>query len=159
MPDITVRDIMRTRVTKVLPTDTVAKVAQALTHSGLSGVPVVEDGEVIGIITETDIIQRQADVSMPTYVSFWDRIFVLDAGPDYEEEIRHVLATDARSLMTAPVYNIRDNATLEEAATVMIDRGIGTLPVLDPNNALVGIVTRKDLVKMIAKLENDSPAE
>lgn len=159
MPDITVRDIMHTRVTKVAPTDTVAKVAQALTRSGLSGVPVVEDGEVIGIVTETDIIQRQADVSMPTYVSFWDRIFVLDVGPDYEEEIRHVLATDARTLMTSPVYNIRDNATLEEAATVMIDRGIGVLPVLDPTNALVGIVTRKDLVKMIAKLENDGATE
>jgi CBS domain-containing protein len=159
VPDITVRDIMRTHVTKVAPADPVSKVAQALTRSGISGVPVVEDGEVIGMITETDIIQRQADVSVPTYVSFWDRIFVLDVGPDYEEEIRHVLATDARSLMTHPVYNIRDDATLEEVATVMIDRGIGVLPVLDPANQLVGIVTRKDLVKMIAKLENDETAE
>jgi CBS domain-containing protein len=150
---------MHTRVTKVAPEDTVPTVAQALTRSGLSGVPVVEDGEVIGVVTETDIIQRQADVSMPAYVSFWDRIFVVDAGPDYEEEIRHVLATDARSLMTAPVYNIRDSATLEEAATVMIDRSIGILPVLDEQNALVGIVTRKDLVKMIAKLENDGASE
>ncbi|CAN5381224.1 CBS domain-containing protein [soil metagenome] len=159
MPDITVRDIMRTEVITVAPSDAVAKVAQALDSSGLSGVPVVENGEVVGIITETDIIQRQADVSMPTYVSFWDRIFVLDVGPDYEEEIRHVLATDARSLMTHPVYNIRDNATLEEVATVMIDHGIGVLPVLDPANQLVGIVTRKDLVKMIAKLENDETSE
>jgi CBS domain-containing protein len=150
---------MHARVTKVAPEDTVPTVAQALTRSGLSGVPVVEDGEVIGVVTETDIIQRQADVSMPAYVSFWDRIFVVDAGPDYEEEIRHVLATDARSLMTAPVYNIRDSATLEEAATVMIDRSIGILPVLDEQNALVGIVTRKDLVKMIAKLENDGASE
>jgi CBS domain-containing protein len=149
---------MHTHVTKVGPDDPVSKIALALTRSGISGVPVVEDGEVIGIITETDIIQRQADVSMPTYVSFWDRIFVLDVGPDYEEEIRHVLATDARSLMTSPVYNIRDNATLEEVATVMIDHSIGVLPVLDPENQLVGIVTRKDLVKMIAKLENDETA-
>ena len=159
MPDITVRDIMHPRVTKVAPSDTVATVAQALSRSGLSGVPVVEGDEVIGIVTETDIIQRQADVSMPAHVSFWDRIFVLDAGPDYEEEIRRVLATDARSLMTSPVYNIRDNATLEEAATVMIDRDIGTLPVLDQDNKLVGVITRKDLVKMIAKLENDGASE
>jgi CBS domain-containing protein len=150
---------MRTDVTKVAPTDTVAKVAQALAQSGVSGVPVIEDGEVIGIITETDLVRRQAEISMPDYVSFWDRIFVLDAGPDYDDDIRHVLATDARSLMTAPVYNIRDNATLEEAATVMIDRDLGTLPVLDHDNTLVGIVTRKDLVKMIAKLENDSETE
>lgn len=152
--ELRVRDIMRRDVPRISPNDSVGYVARVMADARLAGVPVVEDGEVIGIITEADIIQREADVDAPMPVPFLDAIFIADAGQPYEEEVRRALALNARMLMSSPVTCIRDDATLSEVATVMVDRHFKVLPVLDANNELVGIITRAELVRVIADLEN-----
>jgi len=154
MAEPALREIMRREVPIVALSDTVAKVARVLADSGLPGVPVVDDGVVVGIVTDKDIVQREANVSSPTVVPFLDHFFVADAGHKLPVELEKILATDAESLMTHPVINIRDTASLEDTATVMIDRNVSVLPVLDHENNLVGIVSRADLVAVIARLEN-----
>ncbi len=150
----TVAEIMRTDVRTVTPESTVAAVAALLAEEGLAGVPVVENGDVIGIITEADLISREADVEVPTPLPFFDAIFMLDAGRDFDEELRRVAAITARDLMSAPVINIRSSATLTQLATLMIDERVNPVPVLDDELRLVGIVSRTDLVRVIARLEN-----
>src|SRR5688500_18105031 len=98
MADPTVADIMRGDVPVVALSDPVATVARVLADSGLPGVPVVEDGEIVGIVTESDLVARQADVEAPTVVPFLDAIFVLDGGRDYDDELRHVMAVTAGDL-------------------------------------------------------------
>jgi CBS domain-containing protein len=154
-PDPTVREIMQTDVPTVSPDDTVPTVANLMATFSLKGVPVVEDGKMIGIITDSDIIARQADVDAPTVVPFLDAILVADAGRDYREEVRRALAVNARQLMSSPVISIRQSATLEQIATLMIDEGVNPVPVLDDDNNLVGIVSRGDLVRVIARLESE----
>jgi CBS domain-containing protein len=152
--EITVRDIMRTDVPSVAPDDSVARVALVLSQTDVSGVPVLENGEVVGIVSESDIIERQALPDLPTFATILDATFSIDVGPNYKDELRHVLAVNARELMTAPVYNLRHSATLDEAATLMVDRKIGVVPVLGDDGELIGVVTRSELVRTIAKLEN-----
>ncbi len=148
-----VRELMRFDVPVVSPGDTVAVVARVMAESGLPGVPVVEGGEIVGIVTESDLIAREADVDVPSVVPFLDAIFVADGGRDFEEELRHVLGTTAGDLMTTPVFNIRASATLAQLATLMLDEGVNPVPVVDEDRSLVGIVSRADLVKVIARLE------
>lgn len=154
-----VREIMQTEVVTVSPDDSVATVANMLATLGLVGVPVVENGTMIGIITDSDIIAREADVDAPTPVAFLDAIFMADAGKSYDEEIRHALAVNARQLMTTPVISIRDSATLMHVATLMIDERVNPVPVLDDNDNLVGLVSRADLVRVIAALESQDDGD
>lgn len=149
-----VSQIMRSSVPAVSPDESVARVAKLMVDHDVAGVAVVENDRIIGIITESDIIARQSDVEAPTPVPFLDAIFVADAGRLYEEEVRRALATDARMLMSAPVISIRHNATLNECASVMIDRDVHPLPVVDDDNRYIGIVSRKDLVRVISYMEN-----
>jgi CBS domain-containing protein len=150
----TVADIMRTDVPLVAPNDSVATVARLMAVSALPGIPVVSEGEIVGIITESDVIAREADVEVPTPVPFLDAIFMLDAGRAFEDELRHVLAVTARDLMTSPVINIKQSATLQQLATLIIDEHVNPVPVLDDDLRLVGIVSRADLVRVIANLES-----
>ncbi len=152
--NLNVTAIMRRDAPFVAPDDSIATVARLLVEHRLPGLPVVENDELIGIITESDIIMREADVEVPTPVPFFDAIFVADAGPDFDDEVRRVLAVDARHLMTAPVVSVRSSATLSEVATLMIDRNVNPLPVLDDRLRLVGLVSRADLVRVISALEN-----
>lgn len=149
-----VTNIMRKDIPRVSPTDSIATAAWLLVEHQVPGVPVVDDGKLIGIITESDIIAREADVDVPTPVPFLDAIFMADAGPEFDEEMRRVLAVNARQLMTSPVFSVRSTATLTEVATLMVDRGVNPIPVLDDALQVIGLVSRADLVRVISALEN-----
>lgn len=152
--DPVVTEIMNGNVPAVRPDVSVALVCKMMVTYDVAGVAVVDDSGIIGIITESDIIARQADVEAPTPVPWLDAIFIADAGRLYEDEIRRALATDARMLMSAPVISIRSDATLNEVASVMLDRDVHPLPVVDERGEYLGIVSRKDLVRVIAEMEN-----
>lgn len=149
-----VANIMRAETPFVTLDTPVAAVAKLLVDLRIAGVPVVENDNIVGIITEADIITREADVDVPTPVPFLDAIFMADAGPDFDEEMRRVLAVNARDLMSSPVINIKSTATLTEVATLIIDQRVNPIPVLDENLNYVGLVSRRDLVEVISALEN-----
>lgn len=154
--DPLVTQIMRTDVPVIGPEATIAETARILVEHQIPGVAVVEHNRIIGIVTEADIISREAEVDVPTPVPFLDAIFLADAGPEFEDELRKVTAVNARQLMTSPVISIRSTATLTEVATLMVDRRINPIPVLDENLHVVGIVSRSDLVRIISALENQT---
>jgi CBS domain-containing protein len=170
--DVSIESIMRRKVPVVDPDATVGTVASMLTRSEVPGVLVVEDGELLGIITESDIVMRKADVDFPETVSFlggyfragrlqlpWNREDHDDAS-DFDHEMRRVLATTARDLMSSPVINIDRDANIHDLATIMIEHNVNPVPVVTSDNKIVGIVSRKDLVKLIAtEQDDDEPAE
>jgi CBS domain-containing protein len=160
--EVSVESIMRKKVPVVAPDDTVGTVAAMLAKSDVPGVLVVDDGELLGIITESDIVTRKAEVDVPETVSFFGGYFQAgkfrlhwnrethDDASDFDHEIRRVLATTARELMTSPVINVDKDATVIDLATIMIDHNVNPVPVVTDDNKIVGIVSRKDLVKLIA---------
>jgi CBS domain-containing protein len=153
MAEATVGDIMRRNVPSLAPGDTIGDIARRLTDAGVPGLPVVDNGIVVGIVTEIDLIAREADISVPTVVPFLDALFVADGGRDFDEDLRHVFAATARELMTSPVYNIRAHASIEQIATLMIDQKVNPVPVVNEHNELVGLVCRSDVVTLIGRLE------
>jgi CBS domain-containing protein len=129
-----------------------------MVETGLPGLAVLEDGEIVGIVGESDLLVRYADISPPGFTAFFDWIIQTDAGLRYDEEVRRVAALTARDLMSHPVYSIRQSATLSQIATLMVDRQINPVPVVDDNGNLVGMVTRSDLIGLISRLEASGTA-
>ncbi|TXG79244.1 MAG: CBS domain-containing protein [Thermomicrobiales bacterium] len=168
--EVSVASIMRKKVPVVSPDDTVQTVASMMAKSDVPGVLVVDAGELLGIITESDIVTRKAEVDVPETVSFFGGYFQAgkfrlpwnrethDDASDFDHEIRRVLATTARDLMTSPVINIDQDATVLDLATIMIDHNVNPVPVVTGDNKLVGIVSRKDLVKLIASESDEEDA-
>jgi CBS domain-containing protein len=128
-----------------------------MAENRLPGVPVVtEEGEIIGIITEGDIVERDAEVSFPSFFAFFDAIIEVDAGTLVSDDLRRVLAATAEELMTSPVYNILPTASLNELATLMIQENVNPVPVVNDDLDLIGLVSRADLVRIVARLESAS---
>ena len=152
----TVREVMRLEVPIASPTTTIAELARLMVEHRVPGLPVIAQGELVGIVTEADLIQREATVDMPSIVSFLDAVIVADAGTPFEEELRRVVATTAEELMTSPVISIRDSATVAEVATLMLQQGINPVPVVDDSRQIVGLATRSGLIELIARLESVS---
>jgi CBS domain-containing protein len=152
-PEPRVGDIMRPAPPVTAPEDSVASVARRMVEAGLPGIPVVAAGEIVGIVGETDLLIRYAEISPPGFTAFFDWIIRTDAGLQYEEEVRRAAALTAQDLMSHPVYSIRASATLSQIATLMVDRDLNPVPVVDDDGTLIGLVTRADLVRLIARLE------
>lgn len=152
-----VSDIMTSDVISVTPDVKVAQIARLLVDNHLTGVPVVDEhGIVLGIITEEDLIVRVAKLHVPEFVSLLGAIVYLGSEKKLAEEVTKVLATTAGDLvhaekMTSAEDCIGQDATIETLATLMLERNVNPVPVIDHASKLVGIVSRSDLVKQIAE--------
>jgi CBS domain-containing protein len=87
---------------------------------------------------------------MPWFFGFFGGYLAVGES-EYEEEMRRILATTAAELMTTTVYSIREDATVEELATLMYEREVNPVPVLNAQRRLVGIVSRGDLLRLMAR--------
>lgn len=152
--ELTVRAVMRREVPIAAPETSIAELARLMVEHRVPGVPVIENGELVGIVTEADLIQREANIDAPSTFAFLDAIIEVDAGAPFDEELRRVLATSAQQLMTSPVISIRDVGTVSELATLMLQHRINPVPVVDENRQIVGLATRTGIVELIARLES-----
>lgn len=155
----TVREVMRYEVPVASLRTPIAELARLMVEHHVPGLPIIDRGELVGIVTEADLIQREATVDMPSIAAFLDAVIVADAGTPFEEELRRVVATTAEELMTSPVISIRDSATVAELATLMLQQRINPVPVVDEARQIVGLATRSGLIELIARLESIAPPE
>jgi CBS domain-containing protein len=151
--DSRVRLIMTSDVVTVTPDTSVDEVARLIWEHKIGSVPVVENGHVVGIVTDYDLITRETDYDAPVFFSFLEAYFRIPGTGD-EEQLRRILAISARQLMSSPAVTVGLDDTLQDVATLMYDKRLNALPVVDDDNALVGIVTRADIVRLMVADEN-----
>lgn len=146
-----VTDIMTSEIATVAPETPIVDVARLMVEAGVSGVPVInsDTGELLGMITELEMVERQTKFEMPTYTRILDATFVI-AERDSEEKLARILATTAGELMQTVVYSIREDASIEEIASLMFERKVNPVPVVSFDDRLIGIVSRSDIVRLMA---------
>jgi CBS domain-containing protein len=153
-----VREIMTTDVITVRRDTAVNDIAKLMSERDISGIPVVDDANhVVGIVTELDMIMRNTRLEMPAFVQVLDLARIpLERPGHYRDRLRHMLGTHAADIMTESVVTIRPEAEAEELAEVMVKRRVNPIPVVQ-DDVLVGIVSRADLIRMMAHtFENEA---
>lgn len=149
MPELTVRDIMTADPHAIGPDLTVTEAARIMVGESIGALPVVEGGKLIGIVTEGDLIMQDVKLEYPTYLHLIDGFITLPgARLKFENELKKAVAADVRAVMTADPITIQVTASVEDAATVLVERDVSRLPVLD-GEALVGIVSKSDVVRSL----------
>ena len=144
-----VKDVMTQRVVTVEPWTPLKEVARLMVERRVSGLPVVdEDGSVIGVVSEGDILVRERGQVVER--SLFDHLLEVDG----DQGVKHD-AQDAANAMTSPAVTIRPDRAVSEAAALMLDRCVNRLPVVDRHGVLLGIVTRADLVRAFVR-EDDA---
>lgn len=147
-----VLDIMTTDVIYVSPATDVLDVARVLVNNGLTGLPVVEDGRVVGMVTDSDIVSRETEVDPPAYFSFLDAVIRLP-WDHTDEDFKRVAAMTVADLMTTPAITIERAATVQDAATLMFRERVNPLPVVDEDGTLLGIISRTDIMRTMLESE------
>ena len=144
------KDIMTREVITVEKETTLEEFARILIEHKISGTPVVDpDGIIKGIVTENDLINRNKKLHIPTILRLFDAFIPL-GNSRLEEEIKQMAASHVRDIMTSKVVTVKQETSLEDIATLMMEKNIHLLPVVQEGN-IVGIVGKKDLIKGISK--------
>lgn len=146
-----VGDIMTTDVEKLYPDTPVSEIARLMSERGISGLPVVnKNDDVLGVVTELDMIARNTRFKMPNFFVILDSIIYLEMPQHFRQRLENILGTTAQEIMSKPATTIAPEATIEELAELMVNRRYNPIPVVE-NKKLVGIVSRSDIVRQMAK--------
>ncbi len=152
-----VRDIMTQDVVTVRSSTTIAELAKLLVEKDISGVPVVDAaGQIRGIVSEGDLMRKEIAPLPPDYFCLLGAIIYFHGMQEYQESFRKFSAVTAGEIMTEQVVSIKEDEDVSQVAKIMLARQIKRLPVVDENDVLVGIVSRRDIVKMMIEKPNDS---
>jgi CBS domain-containing protein len=146
------KDIMTREVLTVSLDTPVKKVAELLADYEISGAPVLDEHEkVIGVVTESDLIEQKKNLHLPTVVTLFEGVLFLERPKKIKREIEKMLGATVKDIYSKKVITIKEDASLEDIATIMSEKKVHLLPVLR-GDELVGIVGKVDVVRALAKL-------
>lgn len=133
-----VRNWMTTDVITVTPDSSLLKIGKLMRDKNVRRVPVLDaHGLVLGIISDRDV--RDASPSKATTLDMYEMHYLL-------AEIK------AKDIMTPRPFTVKPTDTVENAAMLMLDKGIGGLPVVEDDGRLVGIISDQDVFKALVNI-------
>jgi len=145
------KDIMVKDVVTVKPQTTVEELARILMDKKISGAPVVDDmGELVGIVTENDLIKKETRLHIPTVVRIFDAFVYLESSKRFEDDLRKMVAQKVGDICSTDVVTVSEEATVTEIATIMSEQGIHHIPVMT-GDKMVGIVGKEDIIRAMTR--------
>lgn len=147
---LTAKDIMTPEVITVRLDTTVNELAEILWKNRISGAPVLDDeGKVISVVTESDLIDQSKKVHIPTMISLLDSVIFLESSKKTEEEIKKMAGNTVQDICAKKLVSVSSDTGLDEIATIMAEKKVHTLPVMQ-DEKLVGVIGKSDIIRSMA---------
>lgn len=131
-----VQNWMNASTITVTPDTALPEAHRLMTENRIRRLPVLQDGRLVGIVTLGDL--REAEPSNATSLSIWELNYLLSRLPVAE-------------IMTENPKTVSQDATVREAAHIMLTHKVSGLPVVDNAGNVVGIITESDIFRMVAQ--------
>ncbi len=148
-----IKDVMNKDVIVCAPDDTLSHLADLFKKNHISGIPVVDKGKVVGLVSETDLIKLfkipefSNDLWLPSPFEIIEiPIRNLMKLEETKKVLENMKLRPVKDIMTNNVHAISPDDDLEDASTMMVKYDVNRLPVIE-NGKLVGIVARSDIIK------------
>jgi CBS domain-containing protein len=129
VPKKPVSEVMTTKVVTTRPDDHVTKIWDLMVEKDFTGLPVVKDGKLIGMITRFDLLKGTARI-----------------GKESERRPADSMQVPIEKFMSSPLYSVTSGDSVRTAIELMLKHDVGRMSVVDEGK-LVGIVDRNDLIK------------
>ncbi|MCE5330274.1 CBS domain-containing protein [bacterium] len=152
MTDLLAKDIMTENVVTINQEASIKELSELLLDNNISGVPVVnDDGKMVGIATEGDVIVKDTDLHFPRYFKLLDSIIYLESLTKFKNSLKKHLAIKVSEIMTPRVVSCLPETLVEDVANLMVNNKVNRIPVVSEDGKPIGIITRADIVKSMVQ--------
>jgi CBS domain-containing protein len=145
--EVKVREIMNDEWPVLGTQQSVEEAMKLFVIRNISGAPVLRDGELVGIVTEGDLIFRDAEVEAPGVLDLLGGLVPLGSWREYREELIKSTGVTVEQVMTTEIVTVSPEDTISETATIMAERRKKLLPVVQEAE-LVGVISRADVLAL-----------
>ncbi len=146
---LTARDIMTKKIVSVTLETSLTDLAKIFVETRFSNLPVLdEDGHLVGIVSETDLIEQHKPLHIPTVMTLFDWVFTLGSEKHFQEEVDRVTAATVGELYKKDPVTCSPETTVRELAGLMSQHQVHLLPVVD-SGKMIGVVARLDLIRVM----------
>jgi len=147
---LTAKDIMSKDVITVGLQTSVSELAEILWKNRISGVPVLdENGDVVSVVTESDLIDQTKKIHIPTMISILDSVIFLESSKKTEKEIKKMAGNTVQDICSMELVSVKEDTGLDEIATIMAEKRVHTLPVVQ-DGKLIGVIGKSDIIRSMA---------
>jgi CBS domain-containing protein len=136
------KDVMTKEVVWVNPDAPLAEVAELMARREVSGIPVVAQGKVVGVISEKDFLFRMGAKEIKNFMSL-----VAQCLKEKGCKALPLRGQTAKDIMAAPAVTVKEDTPIIEIARIFLEQGINRVLVTDAQDHLLGIVSRNDVIK------------
>jgi len=144
-------ELMTKNFLTITPDMSVDELARLFLRKHVNGAVVVDKkGKLLGIVTEGDLIAKEKNLHLPTVVSLFDAVIYLETSEHFKEELNRMVATKVENIYTRDPITIAPEATLADIASIMTERRIHYLPIMD-GERVDGVVGRREILKALAE--------
>jgi CBS-domain-containing membrane protein len=144
---LTAADVMTKEVITVGKTTTIRELAELFATHRISSAPVVDDhGDLVGIVTESDLVEQDKNLHIPTVISLFDWVIYLESEKKFERELKKMTGQTVADIFNTEVITVAPSTPVSDLADLMSSKGIHAVPVVT-NRRVVGIVARIDLIR------------
>jgi CBS domain-containing protein len=145
------RDIMTTEVLTVSPETSIAELSKTLENRKIGGLPVVDkDGRLVGVITQSDLVERARDLELPPAINILDLHIYLQIPSHLIQRVEKMLGTTVGDCMSPNPITVAPDTPVSQIAALMAKQNVHTIPVLD-GGKIVGVIGKMDLVRAMAR--------
>ena len=147
----TARDIMTQNVLTVARDMAIKDLSKMFIDNRVNGFPVVdEEGAVVGIVTEKNLIEQNKNLHMPTVIALFDAVFYLESTKNFQEEVKRYTGTTVADIYHANVVTVSPEMEVNDIASLMANEGLHSLPVVE-DQKLIGIIGKIDIIKALTQ--------
>ncbi|UFS70889.1 CBS domain-containing protein [Geomonas sp. RF6] len=141
------KDVMTRDVVTVTQQTSVRELAALLDERRIGAAPVVDEaGNLIGIVSESDLVEQDKSLHIPTVVSIFDWVIYLESGKRFEKELQKMTGGTVGDIFTPEVHTVGPETPLSQVADLMTDERVHLVPVVE-GAQLLGVIARIDLIR------------
>ena len=140
-------DIMTTEIHTVHLDTEIKALAKTFVEHNVNAMPVVDGaGALVGMVTQTDLVEQDKPLHIPTVISLFDWVIYLESPKTFLEEVRKVTARKVGEICSKDVVTCTPETPVATVASLMVDNKVHLVPVV-AEEQIVGVVARLDIIR------------
>ena len=150
---MSIKNLMTTKVISIRPDAPLVEAVDLLLRRGITGLPVIDgQNHLVGILTDYDLTIRGSSIHLPTFLKLLKEFDIYKKDKGWiREDIKKILNMRVTDAMNPEPLVLADTSSIEDVAQAFSEHHrVNPIPIIDNQRKLVGIISRYDLIKLMA---------